>query len=138
VSKVLELPNRKPPTATYHTPDFLPSTSFEELCAFIEGRREAPGTFEDFERELRRRVAALESDLIAAQLARYDVDAEAIVVGGQEMRRCLTKEPKRYLSGAGPITVARNLFRPSGGGKSVCPLELRAGMVAGLCTPVLC
>jgi hypothetical protein len=33
--------------------------------------------------------------------------------------------------------VRRNLFRPSGGGKSVCGLDLRAGIVGGLCTPVL-
>jgi hypothetical protein len=35
------------------------------------------------------------------------------------------------------VTVERNLFRPSGGGKSICALDLRAGVVGGLCTPVL-
>jgi hypothetical protein len=80
---------------------------------------------------------AVENDLKAQQLARYDVDAQVIVVDGQELRRCLDQEPKRYRSASGPITVARNLFRPAGGGKSVCPLDLGAGIVGGLCTPVL-
>ena len=33
--------------------------------------------------------------------------------------------------------MKRNLFRSSAGVKSVCALELRAGIVGGLCTPVL-
>lgn len=41
-----------------------------------------------------------------------------------------------YLSGAGPITVMRRLYRPAGrGSRSICPLELRAGIVAGYGTP---
>jgi hypothetical protein len=41
-----------------------------------------------------------------------------------------------YLSAAGHITVTRNLYRPSGrGSKSICPLELRAGIVGGHWTP---
>lgn len=111
--------------------------SFWDLCDFVRARADEPGSFEDFERELAERTRALESDIKAVQLARYDVDADVIDLDGREMGRCLDKEPKRYLSASGPITVARNLFRPSGGGKSVCPLELRAGIVGGLCTPVL-
>ena len=111
--------------------------SFEALCDFVERRRETPGSFEEFEQELGERMRVFECDVKAEQLARYDVDAEVIMVAGQEMRRCLMKEPKEYLSSSGPITVKRNLFRSSAGVKSVCALELRAGIVGGLCTPVL-
>jgi len=121
----------------YHSADLTQFSSFCELCDFVHGQREQPGSFEDFERELGKRMRAVQSDITAVQLARYDVDAQVIVVDGQEMHRCLSKEPKTYLSATGPITVPRNLFRPSGGGKSVCALELRAGIVGSLCTPVL-
>ena len=111
--------------------------TFTELHDFVARSRTDPGSFGDFERELGARMRAVENDIKAAQLARYDVDAPVIRVGGQELRRCLEKEPKTYRSASGPVTVARNLFRPSGGGKSVCALDLRAGIIGGLCTPVL-
>lgn len=121
----------------YHKTDVTQFRAFAQLHTFIESRQVEPGSFESFERELGARMRALESDIKAEHLARYDVDAEVICVGGQELRRCLWKEPKTYLSASGPVTVRRNLFRPSGGGKSVCGLDLRAGIVGGLCTPVL-
>ncbi len=79
----------------------------------------------------------LESEIKVEQLARYDIDAQTIVVAGVTMNLCLKKERKEYLTNSGPITVPRNLFRPSGGGKAVCALELRAGIVGGLCSPAL-
>jgi hypothetical protein len=60
-----------------------------------------------------------------------------VMVDGQEWRQCLANQPKTYLSASGPITVSRHLYRPAGGGKSICPLELRAGIIGGLHTPVL-
>lgn len=122
---------------SYHETDLTQFSTFAALVAFIEGKQKEPGSFEVFEEELGARMRAFESDIKAEQLARYDIDAEVISVGGQELRRCLWKEPKTYLSASGPVTVRRNLFRPSGGGKSVCGLDLRAGLVGGLCTPVL-
>ena len=122
---------------TYHGTDLTQFESFSKLRAFVEERRKEPGSFEDFERSLGEQIREFESEVKAEQLARYDIDAHVIFVGGQEMRLCLEKESKGYLSASGPLTVKRNLFRPSGGGKSVCPLELRAGIVGGLCTPVL-
>jgi len=122
---------------SYHDSDLAQLASFSELRAFVVAREEEPGSFEDFERQLGERMRAVENELKAFQLARYDVDAQVIQIGGQEFRRCLKEEPKTYLSASGPVTVARNLFRPSGGGKSVCALDLRAGIVGGVCTPVL-
>ena len=57
------------------------------------------------------------------------MDADVIMVEGQEFRIVLESEPKTYLSSSGPVVVQRNLFRPKGGGKCVCPLELRVGIV---------
>jgi hypothetical protein len=102
-----------------------------------EGSPEATLTFEAFEVALGHAVRGLENELKAADLARYDVEADAVIVDGQEWRKCLEQQPKTYLSASGPITVARNLYRPADGGKCLCPLELRAGIIGGLYTPVL-
>lgn len=116
--------------------------SFAKLQEFLMARRqegspEATRTFEAFAVELGHAVRGLENELKAADLARYDVDADAVMVDGQEWRKCLEQQPKTYLSASGPITVARNLYRPADGGKCLCPLDLRAGIIGGLYTPVL-
>jgi hypothetical protein len=106
-----------------------------ELEEFLGEER--PGrSLEQFEEELGRRLQLLQAELTATELARYDVQAPVIVVGGREFRLCLEKEAKRYLTASAPVVVERNLYRPLGGGKAVCPLELRAGII-GDCTPVL-
>ena len=106
--------------------------SFERLEKLLAARRldgspEAAMTFEAFEVELAQVMRRFENELKAADLARYDVDAETLMVNGQLWRQCLAHQPKTYLSASGPITVRRNLYRPAGGGKSICPLELSAG-----------
>jgi hypothetical protein len=122
----------------YHsTPTFelADLQSFAALQAFV-ARRPATEMFEDYERELGACMRRIECELTARELARYDVDADLILVEGVEYRRCLKHEPKEYGTASGPVIVPRNLFRPAGGGKSICPLELRAGLI-GACTPVL-
>ena len=116
--------------------------SFEILEGLLAARRtegspEALMTFEAFEVALGHAVRGVENELKAADLARYDVDADAVMVDGREWRQCLANQPKTYLSASGPITVSRHRYRPVGGGKSICPLELRAGIIGGLHTPVL-
>lgn len=116
--------------------------SFEQLenllgARPLDGSPEAAMTFEAFEVELAQVMRRFENELKAADLARYDVDAETLMVNGQLWRQCLANQRKTYLSASGPITVSRNLYRPAGGGKSICPLELNAGIIGGLHTPVL-
>src|SRR5256884_4335994 len=101
-----------------------------------EGSAEASMTFEAFEVERGQAVRGLENELKAAALARYEVDAEAGMVDGTAWRTCLENPPKTSLSSSGPVTVARNLYRPADGGKCICPLERRAGIIVGLYTPV--
>jgi len=125
----------------YHSEDLSSLTSFVKLMGLLERRAAQPVTelepFEEYERELGDLMHQVECELKAAELARYDVDAEVIVVAGQEYRKVLDKEPKTYRSSSGPVPVERNLFKPKGGGKCICPLELRAGIVGGWCTPLL-
>ena len=124
------------------TPALTGLASFARLQDLLAARSnascaEGKMTFEAFEVELGHAVRGLANELKAADLARYDVDANAVMVDGQEWRKCLEQQPKTYLSASGPITVARNLYRPTDGGKCICPLELRAGIIGRLYTPVL-
>lgn len=52
-------------------------------------------------------------ELLGEELARYDVTAEQIEVGGMRYRPVLTT-PETYLTVAGPVTVTRYLYRPAG------------------------
>lgn len=125
----------------FHKNEHLPSPAIEQLGQFVRHRRqqwtdqgEVPD-FEAFERELHEHMMALEQELIAEELARYDVDVETVEVAGTVYRQSLSST-ETYLSVAGAVTVARHLYRPAGRStKSICPMELRAGLVGGLFTP---
>jgi hypothetical protein len=122
-----------------HKNSVLRSAAIQRLGHFVlDWRAEwADGTpdFEHFERELHEHVMAIERELLEAELARYDVTAEQIEVDGVTYRYTLTSS-ETYLTTAGYVTVTRHLYRPSGrGSKSICPLELRAGIIRGCWTP---
>lgn len=77
----------------------------------------------------------LECELIGEELAGDDVTAAEIEVENIVYRPALTSS-ETYRSAAGPVKVSRHLYRPAGcGSKSICPLELRAGILAGHFTP---
>ena len=122
-----------------HKNPTLQSVALEKLGQFVlewQTRWEKnPPDFERFEHELHERIMALEGELLTAELARYDVEAEQIEVGGVTYRQALTAS-ETYLSAAGPLKIERHLYRPAGrGSKSICPLELRAGLIGGHWTP---
>ncbi|MBM3223534.1 MAG: hypothetical protein FJZ47_07015 [Candidatus Tectomicrobia bacterium] len=74
-------------------------TTWEALLAARshEGCAEGKMTFEAFAVALGQAVRGLENELKAADLARYDVAANAVMVGGQEWRKCLEQQRKTYL-----------------------------------------
>lgn len=122
-----------------HNPTISESPAIQRLGQFVLERQQAWNTgvpdFERFERELHEHLRVIECEYLGAELARYDVLAEEIEVGGVIYRPVLTS-PETYLSAAGPVTVTRHLYRPAGrSSKSICPLDLRVGMIAGLFTP---
>lgn len=91
--------------------------------------------FERFEHALHERIMAVERELLAEELARYDVVAEQIEVSGETYRPTL-RSSETYLTSAGEVTITRHLYRPAGrGSKSICPLELRTGIIGGYWTP---
>lgn len=122
-----------------HSDDVLKSPAADRLRQFVRQHRQEWGhgtpDFETFERELHEQMMALERELVAEELSRFDVDAEQVEVGDVVYRQALISS-ETYLSSAGPVTVERHLYRPAGRStKSICPLELRVGIVDGQFTP---
>ena len=122
-----------------YTDSVLQNRALQRLRQFILNHREEwtnnTPDFERFEREVHELVMDLECELISEDLARYDVMADEIEVEGITYRPSLTAS-ETYLSAAGPVKVTRHLYRPAGrSSKSICPLELRAGIIAGQFTP---
>jgi hypothetical protein len=124
-----------------HISDVLQTPALGRLAQCIRQHRpvwhqaeEAPA-LERFEQAFHDHVMARERDVLADALSRYDVTADEGTVDGVAYHRSL-ESPETSVSAAGPATVTRRVYRPAGRGtKSICPLELRAGIVSGLWTP---
>ena len=116
------------------------SQAFADLEEFVEtaldSSVEKDGEFESFERDLHRRMMALEAEVVKQWVGRYDVNAEEIDVGGDRFRRKGRFE-KEYHALSGTFVVERAIYVPRGGGRAVVPLEIRSGMVEGSWTPLL-
>jgi hypothetical protein len=108
---------------------------------FLEDRRmrteDKPGSFADFEKELHAKVMEFEREMIAAEMARADIDAGAIVVEGITYRRVVRCE-ETYFSAAGPVRVERTLYkdRTDEAGNAISPMDLQLGVVEGRWTPL--
>jgi hypothetical protein len=63
---------------------------------------------EPFERQLHEYFMAAECEVLAAELARWDIDLPRLEVDGERYRRVLRSEAT-YLSAAGPGRVERSL-----------------------------
>lgn len=113
--------------------------AWDRLERFLESRRCAHGPVDDlesFEMELRSMFAAAEAEAISEELSRFDVDLPAISVDGVLHRKVLRCE-QRYMTAAGEVRVMRSLYSTRQDDEHVvCPMELRAGVVEGLWTPL--
>ena len=100
-----------------HNADPLQSPASQHLREFLRARRQAwqqeVPDFEQFERELHEQLMNLERECLAEELARYDVTADHLEVGGRSYQPVL-QAAETYLSAAGPIRVERHLYRPAG------------------------
>jgi hypothetical protein len=125
--------------AMEHRADLLQSPASQRRRELLRARRQTwqQGTpeFEQFERERHEHIRNLERECLAEELARYEVTAECVEVEGVSYHPVL-QAAETYLSAAGPVRVERPLYRPAGRtAKSICPLELRAGILNGYWTP---
>jgi hypothetical protein len=119
-----------------------PKSAWIELEQFVLQRKgqwqagkETP-EFGSYEHELHEHLMKLERELLAVELARYDLDAKEIEVEGEQYRRIMVSG-KPYLSTAGEVRVERHLYRRVGieQERCICPMELRAGIIGGYATP---
>lgn len=112
--------------------------AMDQLQDFLRQRREAHAPVEAldaFEQELHRRFVAAEREALSHELARFDLDVPVVDVDGvrcPRVLRCATT----YTSAVGPVRVTRSLYRHPQDGHTVCPLELRAGLIEGAWTPL--
>jgi len=115
-----------------------PESALERLRGFVAFRRVATQPVPDldaFEKELHAVFAAAECEVLAEELARFDVDLPLVEIGGVSHRRVLRCE-ETYVGSAGPLRVTRSLYSTRADGeRAVCPLELRAGVIEGRWTP---
>lgn len=116
----------------------IPCNAWQKLGGFLEERRAKNEPMEDlatFERTLHEMVCELESEIVAEELQRYDIDVPVVEVNGTRYKRVLRCE-QTYLAAAGEVRVERTVYRDSGGEReSLCPMELRAGIVEEYWTP---
>lgn len=123
----------------YQEMNLLNSAALRELNTFLRAHKQtwaqAAPDLEAFEHGLMRQLMALGREVLAAELAAYDLVADQVLVAGVRCGQPL-RTPATYLTCAGPVQLERQVYRPAGrGSRHVCPLELRAGIVAGYFTP---
>ena len=125
--------------ATSVPKESAPST-LEKLREFLETARMkekmGPRAFADFEKELHERMMEAERDIVATEMARLDVDAEAVVIAGKLHRRVL-RQSQTYMTSAGEVVVERTLYkdRTDEDGRCVSPMELTIGVIGDFWTP---
>jgi hypothetical protein len=113
-------------------------SAFDKLVEFLKDRQGKPftGDFEAFEREFWERVRGLGREVFAEELAKADVDREAVVIEGKIHRRVLRSEAE-YMTTAGPVKVERTLYkdRSKPWELSVAAFDLRMGVIGGFWLP---
>lgn len=116
-----------------------PQRAWDDLVEYLATRRrsrEAVSDWEGFEAELHRRFAAAEAEVMGQELSRLDINAPAVEIDGVVHRQVLRCE-ETYVMCAGEVRVMRSLYSTrSGDERTVCPLELRAGLVEGRYSPL--
>jgi hypothetical protein len=114
------------------------SPAMDQLHDFLRWRRE-PGEpvadFEHCEQDLHRLFVAAEREALGHELARVDLDVPQVEIDGTRYDRVLRCETT-YTSAAGPVRIARSLYRSPSGGRAICPVDLRAGMIEGYWPPL--
>jgi hypothetical protein len=101
----------------------------EEAISHLRSARQCGADFESFERDLHQLFVHAEREVLGEELESLDIDMASVVIDGEVHRRVL-RGTETYTSAAGPVTVARTLYR-SGNSSTLVPMELRAGIVAG-------
>src|ERR1041385_6611874 len=110
--------------------------NLRELILDLEQREVGSRELEEIERAIHQGILAVEADLMRRQVERFDLDVDEVQFEDQPYRRKM-KSRQLYTGLAGTFEIERALYVPrSKTGKAICPLELRAGMVEDVWTPL--
>ncbi len=103
----------------------------------LKERQDSEKSFGDFEQELHAKMMGMEREILAEKLEAADINVPAISINGRAYRQVLRSEDT-YFTAAGAVRVMRSLYKESGANqsKSVCPLDLRVGLIEGRWTPL--
>jgi hypothetical protein len=124
-------------------PEGLPVTmqevsALDRLMRVVKERQGKPfaNDFNQFERELGDRLREVGREILQGELAKADVDCEAVVIEGNEHRRVL-RATETYMTTMGTVGVERTLYkdRTDPGARAVAALEKRVGIIGGFWTP---
>jgi len=121
----------------YNETEFKQNDTINPVIKFLDNISEVTktyGSFEKAERAIKILVNELESSLLKETLSQYDINVKMLKKGDKIYHQVL-REEKTYKTSAGEISIYRSLFRASGEKKSICPLELQAGIINGSWTP---
>jgi len=125
-----------------HKFDISSSFAFGQLSELLDKRSgldpaAAAEQQSAFEVSLRGAMTALERDIHTADLTRLDVDDAGLIVDGKRYRRLREKTRGIVHTISGPVEIERSVYRARGGhgGPTLCPLEMRLGLVDGRWTP---
>lgn len=113
-------------------------SALDRLARLVKDRKDkpfVPGDFNRFERELGERLREVGREILHDELARADIDAEAVVIDGVTHRRVL-RSTETYMTTLGPVTVERTLYKdhtdPSE--RAIAPLNRRIGVMGSFWT----
>jgi len=90
--------------------------------------------FEEREAKLHAIFLEAERKVVEELLSQYDVDLPYFSFEGKNYRQVLRCE-NTYTSSVGPVRVERSLYCTKGQRETICPMNLRAGMIEGQWTP---
>ncbi|MBI4730342.1 MAG: hypothetical protein HY775_12735 [Acidobacteria bacterium] len=114
-------------------------SALDRLVGMVKERKDKPfggaGDFNAFERELAERLREVGREMLAEELRKADVDAEAVLIDGSEHRRVL-RATETYMTTMGPVTVERSLYKDwsDSGARAVAAMEPRLGIIGGFWT----
>lgn len=123
-------------SATYSPDRLFSSKAFRELVEFARSPQPVDESLEGFERDLRKRANAFCKVVMGERLASMDVDEPRVLIDGEPFRR-VGRHEKTYHTLSGDVVVERTIYVPTGGGKAVAALDLKAGLVENCWTPLL-
>lgn len=113
-------------------------SAMEQLQEFLGNRQAATKAVTDlaeFERQLHKLVVGVECQAVAEELSKFDLNVPEIKIEGRSCKQVL-RSGETYLCVGGEVRVERSLYRAESGERAISAMELQAGIVEGLWTPL--